>query len=734
MSVKNKVYDIASVRNIGIMAHIDAGKTTITERILYYTGKGHKIGEVHEGSATMDWMVQEQERGITITSAATTCSWNSVTINLIDTPGHVDFTIEVERSLRVLDGAVGLFDAVSGVEPQSETVWSQADKYSIPRLAFINKMDREGANFQNCIDEIEKKLGHRPVAINLPMGSGDEFTGIIDLIEKKAVFYSSEDLGTTFERRDIPEEYQGEAERYREILIETVCDYSDELAERYLEGEEISKESIHKVLRMACNKEENPLIPVLGGSAFKNKGVQLLLDAVERYLPSPVDRGEIRGLSAQAKRSLGHKKSGNHVSGEEAGGEQSGQNDNLHLKMSRLPSVDELFSALVFKIARDPFVGQIAYTRIYSGTLKTGAQVFNSNKGQRVRINKILRMHANKREEINEARAGDIVALAGPKNLVTGETLSSENKAIIYDLMQFPQTVISLAIEPKTAADEKKLEEALNQLKLEDPTFQVFPNKETGQLLIYGMGELHLEIMVDRLDREFQVGIRKGKPQVSYRESVRGIGIGEASYRREIGEKIQFGHCKLEVSPLTKEDEIVGEGEVVFSSKLKKSDLPLEFQEAIEKGVLDTIPGGGLSGHPFINLKIELVSAEYSEVEGNSVAYSIAASNAFREASERAGLTLLGPIMDLEVIAPSNYSGEVIGDINMRRGKIIAIDSKADKDILRAEVPLSEMFGYSTDLRSKTQGRGTFIMRFKKYAALTDDSRKEVLSGMGIFL
>jgi len=690
--------DIALIRNIGIMAHIDAGKTTTTERILYYTGKSHKIGEVHDGAATMDWMVQEQERGITITSAATTCHWGKNNINIIDTPGHVDFTIEVERALRVLDGAVGVFCAVSGVEPQSETVWMQADRYSVPRIAFVNKMDRVGADFHNVVTEIKEKLGKTAAALQIPIGAEDEFAGMIDLIKQRAIYWKGDDLGASFEETDIPADLVEDAAVYREELIETLCDFDDDLAEAYLGGEEISQDKIHEIIRKAVI--EDGFIPVLGGSAFKNKGVQPLLDAVVAYLPSPIDRGEIKGHSAK----------------------------DTEKEDIRKPDAADLFSGLAFKIASDPFVGSITYVRIYSGTLKSGATVLNPLKNKKERVTKILQMHANKRTELQEAKAGDIVALSGLKETTTGETLCDNHKPIVYDLMEFPETVISVAIEPKTTADEKKLMETLEQLKKEDPSFTYRHNKETGQLLIFGMGELHLEIIADRLQREFKVGVRVGKPQVSYRESIIGEAVAENSFRKEQGEKFQFGHAKIKVEPA---DFQAG---VDFATDVVKRDLPQEFIDSIEQSIKNTSVGGALAGYPFINIKATLVEAQYNEMESNDVAYAIAASNAFREACQNAKVQMMEPIMALEIVTPNEYTGDIISDINMKRGKVTNMEAKQTKEIVNAEVPLSELFGYSTDIRSKSQGRASFTMVFLKYEVIPHELAKALLEKRGIFI
>ena len=597
------------IRNIGIMAHIDAGKTTTTERILYYTGKSHKIGEVHDGAATMDWMVQEQERGITITSAATTCPWKDIEINIIDTPGHVDFTIEVERALRVLDGAVGVFDAVSGVEPQSETVWAKADNYKIPRLAFVNKMDRMGADFENCVTEIREKLGKNAAPIQLPIGAEEEFEGCIDVVRNVAYFFSSEDLGAHVIEKEVPENMLDEVEIAKENLIECLADSDDELAEAFLNGDEIPEERLKQFIRKATLAQD--FIPVLCGSAFKNKGVQPLLDCVSDYLPSPIDRGELTGVSPK----------------------------NKEREEIRKPDPDDAFSGIVFKIATDPFMGSLCYLRVYSGSLKVGQQVYNPLKKKRERVQKILRMHADKRTEIDTVSAGDIVAVTGLKDVVTGETLCIEQRQIVYDLMEFPETVISVAIEPKTTADEKKLMESLSlspppplsQLKIEDPSFTYNYNAETGQLLIKGMGELHLEIIADRLEREFKVGIRVGSPQVSFRESIKSQVTKHKTFEKEQGGKVQFGDVTIKVEP---SDYQAG---VEFKSDLTKRDLPQSFIDAIEKSIADTAPGGALAGYAFLNIRVTLVAAEYREEESSEVAYVIAASQAFSEACRSAG-------------------------------------------------------------------------------------------------
>jgi elongation factor G len=686
------------VRNIGIMAHIDAGKTTTTERILFYTGKNYKIGEVHDGAATMDWMVQEQERGITITSAATTCLWLDHEINIIDTPGHVDFTIEVERALRVLDGAVGVFDAVSGVEPQSETVWGQADRYNVPRLAFVNKMDRMGADFESCVNEIKEKLDKVAAAVQLPIGAEEKFSGVIDLIKMKAIRFSDKEQGRVVTSEDIPEEMLEDAQLKREELIETIADYDDQLAEDYIEGNEISEDRIIKVIRKAVI--ENNFVPVFCGSAFKNKGVQTLLDGVVNFLPSPVDRGEIKGVSAKD-----HEK-----------------------EEIRKPDSKDLFSALAFKIATDPFVGSITYLRVYSGELKVGQAIFNPLQKKKEKISKILQMHANKREELKVAVAGDIIAVSGLKFTTTGETLCADHKPIIYDLMEFPVTVISVAIEPKTTADSDKLMKSLQQLKMEDPSFSYKNNAETGQLLIFGMGELHLEIIADRLKREFKVDINVGKPQVSYRESITSEGVSEKTFRKEVGDKVQFGNCKIKV------ERVDSNAGVIFESEITKRELPQEFIDAVERGVMDTAPGGALAGYPFINIKATLIKAEFNDVEAVEVGYTIAASQAFRAACEKARVVMFEPIMSLEVITPNEHTGDIISDLNMKRGKILAINARQGKEVITAEVPLTEMFGYSTDIRSKSQGRANFSMNFDRYESIPTTISKAMLEKRGIYI
>ena len=615
-----------------------------------------------------------------------------------DTPGHVDFTIEVERSLRVLDGAVGVFCAVGGVEPQSETVWSQGDKYNVPRIAFINKMDRTGADFLSVISEIREKLGKKAAAIQMPIGSEESFTGMIDLLTLKAMVWGEGNLGEKFEGRDLTADELTEAKIYRDELLEHLADYDDNLAERYLGGEEISAADAEKAIRLATIK--HGFIPVLCGSAFKNKGVQPLLDAVVKYLPSPLDKGAVKGHDARNPEEI----------------------------VERKPENDELFSALAFKIASDPFVGRITYLRVYSGTLKVGTQVLNPHDKKKERINKILQMHANKRTEIEEAFAGDIVAVSGLKSTTTGQTLCADHKPMMYDLMDFPETVISVAIEAKTTADEEKLQTTLEYLKIEDPSFTFRNNKETGQLLIFGMGELHLEIICDRLAREFKVGVNVGSPQVAYRESVTGVGSSDQSVNRDVQGKNQYGHCALTVSPLKDKVEI----EIEFAKKSR--EVPAELYAAIERGIRDSAPGGALAGYPFIAIHVKVGDIKFSETDSSEVAYVIAASMAFREACQKAGLVLMEPLMTLEVTTPNDFAGDVIADVNAKRGQILGIEPRHGKDVLKAEVPLSEMFGYSTQLRSKTQGRASFSMTFRRYEKMASNQAKSVLEKRGIFI
>lgn len=674
------------------MAHIDAGKTTTTERILYYTGVTYKIGEVHEGAAVMDWMVQEQERGITITSAATTCSWKDHKINIIDTPGHVDFTIEVERSLRVLDGAIAVFDGVAGVEPQSETVWRQANKYRVPRIAFINKMDRVGADFFMAVKSMEEKLGARPVPIQIPIGSEERLRGSIDLVTMRAFFFDDETLGATYVEADIPEEHIVKAKEYRDKLLEFVADIDEDIMDKYLSGEEVPVDAIKRALRKGAI--EMVFTPVICGSAFKNKGVQLLLDAVVDYLPSPLERPPVVGI-----RPL----------------------DGVEVK--RTASDDEPFSALAFKIMTDPFVGQLAFIRVYSGILSTGSYIYNSTKDAKERIGRLLKMHANKREEIKEIRAGDIAAVVGLKNTLTGDTLCDENNPIILESIEFPEPVIAVAIEPKTKADQEKLSMSLAKLAQEDPSFKVSFAEETGQTIISGMGELHLEIIVDRLLREFKVSANVGKPQVAYRETIKGEAKKvEGKFVRQSGGRGQYGHVVIDVEPLER-----GKG-FEFVNKIVGGAIPKEYIAAVEKGIKEAMEGGVLAGYPVVDVRTTLFDGSYHEVDSSEMAFKIAGSMAFKEGAKKARLTLLEPIMSVEVITPEEYMGDVIGDINSRRGKIQSMEKRANAQVIKALVPLSEMFGYATDLRSKTQGRATYTMQFSHSEDVPKNIMEEIVA------
>ena len=684
-------FPLSKYRNIGIMAHIDAGKTTTTERILYYTGRVHKVGETHDGAAVMDWMEQEQERGITITSAATTCQWKDHRINIIDTPGHVDFTVEVERSLRVLDGAIAVFCSVGGVEPQSETVWRQADKYHVPRIAFINKMDRMGADFFRVVEMIKERLGANAVPIQLPIGKEDSFTGMIDLINMEAILYRDE-LGVDFERAEIPEEYRELAEEYREKLIETVVEKDDELMMKYLEGEEITIEEIKKTIRKAVVNVE--LIPVLCGSAFRNKGVQLLLDAVLDYLPSPLDVEAVTGI--------------NPATGEEE---------------SRASSDDEPFAALAFKIMTDPYVGKLAFFRVYSGILNSGSYVLNSTKNVRERIGRILQMHANHREEKDAVHAGDLAAAVGLKNTSTGDTLCDPDNQIILESMEFPEPVIDVAIEPKTQADQDKLSVALQKLAEEDPTFRVRTDEETGQTVISGMGELHIEIIVDRLLREFKVNANIGKPQVAYRETISGAAANvEGKYVRQSGGRGQYGHVVIDIEPLEEG------GGFIFENNIVGGVIPREYIPAIEAGIKEAMGNGVLAGYPMVDIKVTLHDGSYHEVDSSEMAFKIAGSMAFKEAADRAKPIILEPIMSVEVTTPEEYMGDVIGDLNSRRGQVQGMEPRANAQVVKALVPLSEMFGYATDLRSRTQGRATYSMQFSHYEPAPKSVIDEILS------
>ncbi len=660
------------------MAHIDAGKTTTTERILYYTGVSYKMGEVHDGTAVMDWMPQEQERGITITAAATTCFWKNHRINIIDTPGHVDFTIEVERSLRVLDGAVAVFDSVNGVEPQSETVWRQADKYKVPRIAFMNKMDRIGADFYFSVKTMVERLGARPVPIQIPIGKEGGFRGSIDLVKMKAILFNDETLGAKYVVEDIPSDLLAEAKEYRDKMIEAIADYDETIMAKYLNGEAVTEEEIKTGIRKATVKME--LTPVICGSAFKNKGVQLLLDAVVDYLPAPTDVFAVKGIDTEDGKEL-----------------------------ERHPKDDEPFSALAFKIMSDPYVGQLTFLRVYSGVLNAGSYIYNSTKDTKERIGRLLKMHANQREEIKEVCAGDIAAAVGLKSTTTGDTLCDENNPIILEVMEFPSPVISVAIEPKTKQDQEKLGISLQKLSQEDPSLKVSTDTETGQTIISGMGELHLEIIVDRLKREFKVDANVGKPQVAYRETIKGKTTAEGKFIRQSGGRGQYGHVRLELEPNE-----VGAG-FEFINKIVGGSVPREYIPAVEKGLKEAMDSGVLAGYPVNDVKITLYDGSYHEVDSSEMAFKIAASMGFKEGMRNATPILLEPIMFLEVIVPEEYMGDVIGDINSRRGKINDMKPRASAQVITSKVPLSEMFGYATDLRSKTQGRGIFTLQFSHY-------------------
>ncbi|MBC2721288.1 elongation factor G [Desulfosporosinus sp.] len=670
-------FSLENTRNIGIMAHIDAGKTTTTERILFYTGRVHKIGEVHDGAATMDWMVQEQERGITITSAATTCQWRNNRINIIDTPGHVDFTVEVERSLRVLDGAVAVFCSVGGVEPQSETVWRQADKYKVPRIAFINKMDRLGADFFRGVSMISDRLGANPVPIQLPIGVEENFKGIVDLVTMNSVVYT-DDLGTTAEHNVIPEDLVELANEYREKLIEAVSETSEELMMKYLEGEELTEKEIRDGIRRGV--VGNKFIPVICGSAFKNKGVQPLLDAVVEYMPSPLDVPPINGVHPD-----------------------TGAEDH------RTASDSEPFSALAFKIMADPFVGKLAFFRVYSGVLGSGSYVFNSTKGKRERIGRILQMHANHREEIQEVRSGDIAAAVGLKDTSTGDTLCDEKSPIILEKMVFPEPVISVSIEPKTKADQEKMGGALGRLAEEDPTFRMHTDTETGQTIIEGMGELHLEIIVDRLQREFKVQCDVGRPQVAYKETIRRSVKAEGKFVRQSGGRGQYGHCWVELEPLEP-----GSG-FEFVNKVVGGVIPREYINPIGAGIEEAMQNGILAGYPVLDMRATVYDGSYHDVDSSEMAFKIAGSMAFKAGALKADPAIIEPIEKIEVTVPEEYMGDVIGDISSRRGRIEGMEARGNSQVVRGFVPLSEMFGYATDLRSATQGRGVYVMQFDHY-------------------
>jgi elongation factor G len=684
---------LARTRNIGIMAHIDAGKTTTTERILYYTGITHRIGEVHDGAAEMDWMVQEQERGITITSAATTCFWRDYRINIIDTPGHVDFTAEVERSLRVLDGAVAVFDAVSGVEPQSETVWRQADKYKVPRIAFVNKMDRVGANFDRCMQMMVDRLHTNPVAVVLPWGTEDKFVGVLDVVRRQALCYRSEDLGAEPSLEAIPEDHVAAVETAREKIIEAVSEVDDNILEKYLGGEEVTEEELIVGLRQGTL--DLTITPVLAGSAFKNKGVQALLDAVIDYLPSPLDVKAILGVDP----------------------------DDKEVVIERMAADEEPFSALVFKIMTDPFVGQLAFFRVYSGVLEGGATVVNATTGKRERIGRLLKMHANKREEIRQVFAGDIAAAVGLKTVSTGHTICTRDAPVLLESMEFTKPVISMAIEPKTRADSDKLSDALGKLQREDPTFKVHRDDETGQTIISGMGELHLEIIIDRMMREFSVAANVGAPQVAYREAITRLAKGEGRFVRQSGGRGQFGHVLIEIEPLPPEEGQKFE----FVNRVRGGSVPKEFIKPTEQGIREAMESGPVAGYEMEGIRAVLYDGSFHDVDSSEVAFKIAGSMAFKDAVKRAGPELMEPIMDLEVVVPEEYMGDVISDINSRRGRIENLDTRDGLKIITSRVPLSAMFGYATDLRSNTQGRANFTMHFKCYERVPKSVKEEVV-------
>ncbi|KTD52367.1 elongation factor G [Legionella quateirensis] len=691
MSTPLKLY-----RNIGIAAHVDAGKTTTTERVLYYTGMSHKIGEVHDGAATMDWMVQEQERGITITSAATTCYWSGMDkqfephrINIIDTPGHVDFMIEVERSLRVLDGAIVVFDSVSGVEPQSETVWRQANKYGVPRIVFVNKMDRMGANFHRVVTQIKQRLGSTPVVVQLPIGAEEEFKGVIDIIKMKAIHWDEENKGMTFKYMDIPSELKGECEEYRALIIEAAAEASEELMGKYLEGEEFTEAEIKKALRHLT--VTNKIVPVFCGSAFKNKGVQAVLDGVIEYLPSPTDIPDIQGIDEDGNET--HRKT----------------------------SYDAPFSALAFKIATDPFVGTLTYFRAYSGILKCGDTIYNSVKGKKERIGRLLQMHANSREEIKEVRAGDIAAAVGLKTVMTGDTLCDQDHVVILERMDFPDPVIAVAVEPRTKADQEKMGIALGKLAQEDPSFRVHTDEESGQTIIEGMGELHLEIIVDRMKREFNVEANVGKPQVAYRETLRQSVEQEGKFVRQSGGRGQYGHVWLKIEP-----QEPGTG-YEFINAIVGGVIPKEYIPAVDKGVQEQLQNGVIAGYPVVDVKVTLFDGSFHEVDSSEMAFKIAGSQCFKQGALKAKPVLLEPIMAVEVVTPEDYMGDVMGDLNRRRGLVQGMEDSPAGKIVRAEVPLAEMFGYSTDLRSATQGRATYTMEFSKYAEAPNNIAEAII-------
>ena len=690
-------HTLEKYRNIGIMAHIDAGKTTTTERVLYYTGKSHKIGEVHDGTATMDWMEQEQERGITITSAATTCFWQGMDksfdqhrINIIDTPGHVDFTIEVERSLKVLDGACAVFCAVGGVEPQSETVWRQASKYNVPRMAFVNKMDRSGADFLRVVDQIKERLGSNAVPIQIPIGAEDNFKGVVDLVKMKAIYWNEADMGTTFEEKDIPEDLKELCNKYREDMVEAAAEANEELMEKYLNDGDLSSEEIHIGLRIRTLANE--IVPALCGSAFKNKGVQSMLDGVIRYLPSPLDIPAIKGV------------------------------DDNDEEVSKEASDDEPFSALAFKIATDPFVGTLTFFRVYSGVLSAGSSVSNSTRGKKERIGRILQMHSNSREEIKEVRAGDIAAAVGLKDVTTGDTLCDPSKLVTLERMEFPEPVIAVAVEPKTKADQEKMGIALQKLAQEDPSFRVKTDEESGQTIISGMGELHLEIIVDRMKREFNVEANVGAPQVAYRECIRKPVDQESKFVRQSGGRGQYGHVYLKIEP-----QEAGSG-YEFINEIVGGAIPKEYIPAVDKGIQEQMLNGVIAGYPVEDVKVTLYDGTFHDVDSSEMAFKIAGSMGFKEGAKKADPALLEPVMKVEVVTPEDYMGDVVGDLNRRRGIIGAMEDSPAGKIIRGEIPLKEMFGYATDLRSATQGRATYSMEFSKYMEAPSNIAEDIIS------
>jgi len=686
-------YSLEKTRNIGIMAHIDAGKTTTTERILYYTGRSYKIGEVHEGTATMDWMVQEQERGITITSAATTCFWRDCRVNIIDTPGHVDFTVEVERSLRVLDGAVAILDAVSGVEPQTETVWRQADKYRVPRMVYVNKMDRVGADFYQCVDLVRERLGAHPVAVQIPIGREDQYRGLVDLIDEVGLVWTDDDdsLGKEYTKIEIPADMREQVKEYREKMIEGLAEVDEHLMEKYVHGQAITPAELKAAVRKGTISMK--LFPILCGASFKNKGVQPLLDAVIDYLPSPLDIPPMQGINPETKE-----------------------------VEERKASDDAPFAALAFKIMNDQHVGQLVFLRVYSGTLEAGSGVYNSTKDKKERVGRLLRMHANKKEEVEAVAAGDIAAAIGLKLTTTGDTLCDPDRPIVLESMTFPEPVIAVAIEPKTRADEEKLGVSLSRLALEDPTFRVTSDEETAQTLIHGMGELHLEIIVDRLLREFKVEANVGKPQVAYRETIRKMAEAQGRYVRQTGGRGQYGDVYLEVEPNE-----AGKG-FEFENKIVGGTIPREYIPAVEKGIREALDTGVLAGYPIVDIKVRLTDGSYHDVDSSEMAFKIAASMGFKEACRRAKPVLLEPVMDVEVVTPEEYMGAIVGDLNSRRGRIASMEARGSSQVIRATVPLGQMFGYATEMRSMTQGRATYTMQFSRYEEVPLAIAEEIMA------